>query len=162
MKKLIFLLSFVFTGCVTTHSSTPNDNSFRSQLENHVWEITQIASYPEMRPNDYFTAEFKNGEIIFGNVCGGFWGKYSFESDDVLWLEMWDLGQNACAVLIELPDGSTQEKMSPANYIQSALKTYTGRYQLSIRDTETINLTSHLAPITALTFGKVNNKMDEK
>jgi len=63
MKNFIFLLYFVFIGCAISepHSSTSSNNSFRSQLENHVWEITQIASYPEMRSEDYFTAQFKDG-----------------------------------------------------------------------------------------------------
>jgi len=94
-------------------------------------------------------------------MCGGFWGKYHFESDDIVWFEMWDLGQNACIELIKLPDGSTHEKMSPANHIQAALKTYTGRYLLSLSDTHVINLTSHLAPTSSLTLGKVNNIMEE-
>jgi len=164
MRRLIFLLSFVFTGCAISQPYSPssNDTSFRSQLENHVWKITQIADYPEMMPKDYFTVQFKEGELIFDNVCGGFWGKYNFEGNDIIWLEMWDLSQNACTVLVQLPNGSTHEKISPANEIQAALKTYAGRYQLSLRDAYSINVTRHIASTPSLTLGKVSNKMDEK
>lgn len=146
MKSFALMLCLILVAFQTVESnSTPvssqlTHKSLRAQLENKLWEMNIISGYPEMLPEDYFTVEFNSGDMTFGNMCGGFWGKYYFESDDVVWLEMWDLSQNACSDLIKLPDGSMHEKMSAANYIQIALKQASGRYYISQSDEYNIEL----------------------
>ena len=158
MKVLIFLIGLSLTACASNMTNPQiSQTSPSAQLENNVWEINLINNYPEMMPKDYFTAEFKSGDIVFKNTCGGFWGKYHFESDDVVWLEMWDLGQNACTELVKLPDGTTHEKLSPANHIQAALEKATGRYYISQSDEYNIELSkthnNHVS-LSALGFSR--------
>ena len=145
VKSLALLMSLFLVACETALPiadtvSRSSNKSYRAQLENHAWQINHIEIYDEMLPEDYLTVAFNSGEMAFENTCGGFWGKYHFESDEVVWLEMWDVSQNACTDLVKLPDGSSQERISSANKIQAALKRLTGRYLITQSDDYNLEL----------------------
>ena len=80
-------------------------------LDNKTFRIIEVNGYTLPTTKLAIKAQFKNGKIFLVGTCNPTWGYYSLDDGHITFDSIGNLKQSACSELIELQDGTIQERL---------------------------------------------------